>query len=83
MADVHWWSAHKMDQELGSAKGKHWRESNLLASRPDSLTGSTDEQFVEWAVPLNWERLPETDLKAMKLEFMMDAGEAEAAHLAG
>ncbi|CAK0884087.1 unnamed protein product, partial [Prorocentrum cordatum] len=82
MTDVHWWSAHKVDQELGSAKGKHWRESNLLASRPDSLTGSADEQFVEWAVPLNWGRLSETVLKAMMLEFMVGAGEAEAAHLA-
>ena len=80
--DVHWWSADKMDTELGSAKAQHWRDAKVLKSRPDSLTGSKDPQFIEYAVPQNWERLSESDLKAMKLNVSMDAGEAEAEHLA-
>lgn len=64
--DVHWWSSHKMDQELGHSKAEGWRA--VLKPQPDSLTGSTAPDHVEYPVPVNWERMSEAEIRALKLQ---------------
>eukprot|EP00428_Durinskia_dybowskii_P007738 CAMPEP_0170304954 /NCGR_PEP_ID=MMETSP0116_2-20130129/52833_1 /TAXON_ID=400756 /ORGANISM="Durinskia baltica, Strain CSIRO CS-38" /LENGTH=305 /DNA_ID=CAMNT_0010556969 /DNA_START=6 /DNA_END=924 /DNA_ORIENTATION=- len=55
--DVFWWSAEKMNQELGTKKGESWRQSGKLRTRPDPVTNSSDPDFLEHAVPVEWTRL--------------------------
>ena len=75
MMELHWWSAEKMDQEMGPKKAKHWRDSKRLRWRPDSVTGSTLDDFKEWGVPQDWERLAEADFNAMELIVDAEANE--------
>ena len=44
-----------MDRELGTAKGELWR--TVLKGMPDSLTGRTEPEYLEYPVPKNWERM--------------------------
>ena len=53
--DVERMSEEKMDRELGTAKGKLWR--TVLKGMPDSLTGRTEPEYLEYPVPKNWERM--------------------------
>ena len=75
--DLIWMSKEKMDDSLGKLKAEHWRESKKIRSRPDPLTGSTDENFVEWGVPQDWERLSDEDIKKMQLTTQGDAEEGD------
>ena len=68
IVDLHWWSKEKMDIELGPKKAEHWRQSGLLPTKADSVTGSSEDEFKEWGVPHNWERLTEADMKNLKIE---------------
>ena len=64
---------------LGPEKAKHWRESKQLASRADSLTGSKEEKHIEYAVPVEWESISESDLTRLRLAMQVDATEEEIA----
>jgi hypothetical protein len=76
--DLHWWSEETMDKNLGQEFAKHWRESKLVPSKPNSLTGSTDPKHLEWGVPQNWERLQESDLRRLMIEHQSeDADESD------
>ena len=65
---VHWWSVEKMNMELGPDKAAHWRESNVLPTRGDKLTGNKTEKLIEYGVPLDWETCNYEDLRRLKLE---------------
>ena len=72
-----WMSAETMDSKLGAVKAAHWRKSNLLKTRVDSLTGSNDELFREYKVPKDWEELTSEDLKALCLSVKGEATEED------
>ena len=73
----HWWAREKMDIELGPLKGQHWRDSNKLTFRADSLTKSTHADHVEYAVPVQWESATEEELRLLKIQTTMDATEED------
>jgi hypothetical protein len=77
---LHWWSAEKMDKELGDQKAAHWRNSGLLPTRPDKVTQSMDPMFIEYGCPQDFESYTEEDLKALKqkVEAEMDAEDVAA-----
>ena len=79
--DVYWWNAWKMDQEMGPVKAKGWRECGLLKPRPDSLTKSTHEDCIEFPVPVQWQRMTETDIKRMMARTEDDATNDDLADL--
>ena len=67
-AEIHEWTAEKMDAELGAKKGKFLRESGKIASQPCSVTGSTDPDVIEWLVPVNWRTTVNFDDDLAKIE---------------
>eukprot|EP00959_Pyramimonas_sp_CCMP1952_P209887 4391403-Pyramimonas_sp.AAC.1 len=73
IAQVHWWSADRMDREMGAVKAQRWRDSGKIKNRPDQLTGSTDKDHIEWCVPVSWEQLTESDLRELGIVVDMEA----------
>ena len=71
--ELHWWSQEKMDVEVGTMKGTTWRASGKLASRPDSITGSTEPHMMEWGVPVLWTQKSNDDGNTFKLKFEGEA----------
>eukprot|EP00959_Pyramimonas_sp_CCMP1952_P470589 9496924-Pyramimonas_sp.AAC.1 len=66
--DVVRMSAGAMDREIGPTKAALWR--TVLKAYPDSLTGRTEPEYLEYAVPKNWERMTEQEMK----KFLVTAG---------
>ena len=81
MTDVIRMGVEKMNTELGTEKAKLWR--TVLKPMPDSLTGRTDPEYLEYAVPVHWERMTQAELKQFVLETSGDASreDVEAASL--
>lgn len=52
--DVYWWSKFKMDTEMGPVKSEAWRTSGKLKTRGDKMTGSLEDELIEYAVPVDW-----------------------------
>ena len=77
MHDVHWWSAEKMDLEIGRAKAEHWRASGIVPHQPDSITGSKEPEHIEWGVPQNWARMTIGDLRRLSLKTTAGAEEED------
>jgi len=73
--DVHWMSKEVMDREVGTKKATLWRDCGVMKARPDQLTGSLDEDCIEWPVPKAWSRMSSEDLE--KFWFHLQGG-AEA-----
>ena len=73
MSDVFFWAAEQMDQELGSMKGKAWRESGLLVSMPCPLTKSREPHLLTYVVPQAWERMTSADLENFKTYYESEA----------
>ena len=48
-------------QEMGETKAKHQRESGKLRTRPDSVTGSTDKEHLEYEVFMDVEAEVQTN----------------------
>eukprot|EP00959_Pyramimonas_sp_CCMP1952_P012674 268080-Pyramimonas_sp.AAC.1 len=76
-----WISPEKMDTVLGPMKAQHWRDSKLLAWRPDSLTQSEDEAFREYKVPEHWEKMSEQDISKLLIESKGEATEEDLANV--
>ena len=68
-----------MDIELGANKAAALRE--VLPSRPCSVTGKTDEDLLEYAVPIKWERLSEADFRRFGLQAKQEAAESDLSML--
>ncbi|CAK0851016.1 unnamed protein product, partial [Prorocentrum cordatum] len=66
--DVVRMSVEAMDREIGPTKAAPWR--TVLKAYPDSLTGRTEPEYLEYAVPKNWERMTEQEMK----KFLVTAG---------
>jgi hypothetical protein len=81
--DTYWWSKEQMDLQVGPKKSQTWRESGKLKSRPDSVTGSTEEHMLEWCVPVSWVRNSNEDGTSLKVKAEGEAGEAELELLEG
>ena len=60
-----------MDTKLGKAKGKLWR--TVLKGMPDSLTGRTEPEYLEYPVPKNWERMAQEDISKFLLNVQAEA----------
>ena len=75
--DVHWWSKEKMNLEIGGEKAEHWRQSGLIPSQPDSVTGSNEENHKEWGVPQNWARMTMADMRSLALTVSTNADEKD------
>ena len=79
--DTHWWSMAKMNTELGEFKAQCWRESGILPTQIDPIVSqknpelATDPRLIEYAVPINWQRLSIGDLQLLNVK---SAAEAEA-----
>ena len=72
--ELRWWSQEQMQKEIGTQKANSWIESKLLPSRPDRVTGKNEDPFKEYGVPVDWERLTDTELRAIKAEYeLLDA----------
>ena len=56
-----------MDAELGHHKAAHWRNSALLPSRGDRVTGSKDRYHLEYGCPEDWESYSEEELRELKV----------------
>jgi hypothetical protein len=67
--ELHWWAQEEMEKNLGEKKATRWRESGLLPSRPDRVTGDAEDPFKEYGVPKDWEQITEEALKALRIEF--------------
>lgn len=65
--DWEWMSKEKMDSTLGPKKAESWRVSNKLSTRPDPVTGSTDEDFIEYAIHKSWGRKSDSDKQSLQL----------------
>jgi len=72
--DLRWWSREKMNMELGEKKAESWRNSGKLATRPDPVTGSTDENFIEYGCPDDWDSFVQNDMDRYEVNA---AGEAD------
>ena len=70
-SDVIRMSQETMDRKLGCAKAKLWR--TVLKALPDSLTGRTEPEYLEYPVPKNWERMTESDMKTFLTETQGEA----------
>ena len=62
-----WFAEEAMDLKLGPEKAKHWRESDLLPTRPDRITGSRERYHIEYGCPEDYESYTETDLRQLKV----------------
>jgi len=80
--DVHWWNRQKMIIEMGEIKAEHWIASKLLKPMPDSLTGSTEPELVEYPVPIKWQRMTEEEIKRLRLQSEAEADEEDTVALA-
>ena len=67
------------DAEFCAAKAQHWRDTKMLRTRADALTGLTDPKLIEYEVPQQWENVSEADLRRLWLESKQEAGEGDAA----
>ena len=56
LREVRWMAQEEMDKTIGELKAAKWRESNLLPSRPDRITGATEDPFREYGIPTDWEK---------------------------
>jgi len=74
----HWWAREKMDLEIGPIKAESWRASKILTWRPDVVTGSTEDEMVEYAVPVHWERCTEEELKQLMMQTTAEVTEEDA-----
>ena len=69
-----------MDKEIGEAKGMAWRASGKLQTRPDRVAGSTDEACIEYAVPRDWTRASNLQLKKLQISGEKDTEEEDMAN---
>ena len=76
--ELHWWSQEQMEQNFGKMKAKSWMESNMLPSRPDRVTGKNEDPNKEYGVPVDCERLTESEIRALKVEFEMQDVDGDA-----
>ena len=60
-----WMSAFEMDATYGSAKGSAWRSSGKLTKRADPLTGSMEEDVVEYKVSRDFDLSETVETKEM------------------
>lgn len=72
---VRWLSEEVMDREIGATKAAHWRASGKLASRADSVTGSTEAAFVEWACPEDWDEWMKGETNSYAIKTNAEADE--------
>ena len=56
-----WWSAERMDRELGPNKAKGMRGSNVLQTRPCRVTGSTEGRMHEYLITQGSQSRQETN----------------------
>ena len=66
-----------MNDEMGDKKAEGWRKSGKIAYRKDSVTGSDDEDCIEWAIRVDWERMTSEDWNAMTIQTNQDATQAD------
>ena len=77
-----WLCKKQMDDKLGEKKAQGWRDSKKLRDRPDTVTGSTEEDMMEWRCPLDWEKFAETSTDSFGLHVVGDASEGDVALVA-
>ena len=56
-----WWSAERMDRELGPNKAEGMRNSKLLQTRPCRVTGSTEDHMLEYLITQDGQARKETN----------------------
>ena len=83
VAEKVWWSREQIDRELGEIKSKAWRSSGKLATRPDRITGSTEPDLIEFAIPIDYERMTDEELDKFRVEALGEAGEGHLQMIEG
>jgi hypothetical protein len=80
ITDLHWWSREQMVIVLGVNKTNHWIQSKLLPKRPERITRSTEDDYIEHGIPDDWEQLSEEDFRRIKgeIESQMQPEDFEA-----
>ena len=72
-----WRSRETMDKELGEKKAQSWRSSGKLQTRPDPVTGSTDDDFIEYGCPADWTAFTAADKESHEVRATGEADEAD------
>ena len=62
-----WWSKEKMIKELGEKKALGWIGSGKLETRADAVTGSMEEDMMEYNVPEDMESTTNHDTNRAKI----------------
>ena len=60
-----------MEQNVGKAKADAWINAQVLRTRADRVTGSLDEELLEYAVPTDW--VQNTDSHSVSLGIKAEA----------
>jgi hypothetical protein len=67
-ADLEWYSKETLATTFGTNRSKFWLDDELLPRRPCRISGKHGEWITEFAVPNDWERLTEADLRRLRGE---------------
>jgi len=73
-----WWSAERMDSELGPKKAQGMRDSNRLQTRPCRVTGSTEEHMLEYLITQDTNTRLETNATSHATTCSSTSGDALA-----
>ena len=72
-----WLSREFMDKDIGE-KGARWRASGLLETRPDRVTGSKEDDMIEYGCPEDWEAWANSQTHGATLSAATDADASDA-----
>eukprot|EP00959_Pyramimonas_sp_CCMP1952_P154892 3240608-Pyramimonas_sp.AAC.1 len=75
--EFYWWNKFQMNTNLGEEMAEHYRTSGKLPKVPNMVTGSTDEEHVQWGVPVNYERMTDAEWNAMRIWSTGESSEAD------
>ena len=70
-----------MDRKIGSIKAQMLREKELVPWVKCSFSGSEDEEFREYLVPITWQRMTDADWKRFKVQVDGEATEEDLLNL--
>ena len=77
-ADLEWYSKETLATTFGTNRSKFWLDDELLPRSPCRISGKHGEWITEFAVPNDWERLTEADLRRLRGEVEFALSEAIA-----
>ena len=65
---VRWMSIEQMKLVFGDMKSQHWVDSKILVVRPDRVTKSCDELYIEYACYDDMEKITDADIRRLRAQ---------------